>query len=49
MLDNFDPLAGTKLAEQLKKSHIGSYLIEISGGITKENIANYFSPCKIPF
>jgi nicotinate-nucleotide pyrophosphorylase (carboxylating) len=40
MLDNLDPKTGAKIAEKIKKinSHV---LIEVSGGITRENIDAY--------
>ena len=40
MLDNFEPKDATNLAKELKKAH-PSVLIEISGGVRPENIAQY--------
>ncbi|XP_005102473.1 nicotinate-nucleotide pyrophosphorylase [carboxylating] [Aplysia californica] len=40
MLDNFSPEAAEQAAKELK-SQFPSLIIEISGGITEENLANY--------
>lgn len=42
MLDNFDPESAKKTAEKIRKIN-NKILIEISGGITKENIQRYAS------
>ena len=42
MLDNFTPTEGKKTAEKIREIN-PNILIEISGGITPENIANYAS------
>jgi len=42
MLDNFDPESAKKTAEKIRKIN-NKTLIEISGGITKENIQRYAS------
>jgi nicotinate-nucleotide pyrophosphorylase (carboxylating) len=42
MLDNFDPQAGKNVARKIRKINPG-ILIEVSGGITPENIEKYAS------
>jgi len=43
MLDNFDPSATKETAQNLK-AKFPHVLIEVSGGITLENLSQYFSP-----
>jgi nicotinate-nucleotide pyrophosphorylase (carboxylating) len=56
MLDNFTAEGFKACAKRLHerygntttdKQKKRSFLIEASGGITEENIVNYFSPCKL--
>jgi len=41
MLDNFSPQQTKKAAETLEKAGFGDVLLEVSGGITTENLLEY--------
>jgi nicotinate-nucleotide pyrophosphorylase (carboxylating) len=43
MLDNFDPIPMKEIAQHLK-TKFPHVLVEVSGGITLENLSQYFSP-----
>jgi nicotinate-nucleotide pyrophosphorylase (carboxylating) len=43
MLDNFSPKQVTETAEELKKAGFGKAILEVSGGITEQNIMEYAS------
>ncbi len=41
MLDNFTPNQAKDAVDQLRKAGLGNVLLEVSGGITNENLLEY--------
>ena len=41
MLDNFSPKQAKEAGEALRKAGFGKVLLEVSGGITSENLLEY--------
>lgn len=41
MLDNFSPKQAQEAADKLRKARLGNVLIEVSGGVTPENLLDY--------